>query len=441
MEHKRKKYMIEFGLFLIISNIWLGKITDIFNLQSILLIINICIWFAILFILYRNKILVFEGKNLKDRIIDNKILIIYMTLVISIIGMNVYNKLTGNVIEGIFLVSLIPLFLYSIKVNDIFKITLSATETSMLLFTILSVIFAPAMNYQYRGILINPNSTAIFMVFVFCITAYGYVIKAKRKMLHLICCGLAIGYVFFIESRAAEITIIAIIGLWLVHFIIKGEFTRKIKSISLIVIIGVIMSMCVAYIQNDISIYMYKNVFDEQISIYQLHSDNDRIHIGNDKRKINNDVNIEDDVNLIESLEDNRLLNGGDDFTTGRTNLWKAHIEEIGILGHSQGIELNNQVRTAHNTYIHIAYIDGLFSGILLLVFNIGIGIISLKQYIKNKNDRNAMALIAIIVYGMYSMVETVYFPLATHMALLFYLSIINVCQNKISFNELETDK
>ena len=423
------KYMLEFGIFLIISNAWLGKITDEINMQPILLVINICIWITMLFILYRSKILVCEEKKTKNIIANNKVLIIYLILVISIIIMNIYNELTGNIIEGIFLLLLIPLFLYPIRTIDIFKTTLNATEASMIVFSGLSIFFAPAMNYQYRGILINANSTAVFMVFVFIITSYGFIVEINKRLLHLICCGVSIGYIFFIESRAAEITVIVTIVLWLGHFLINREKLRaNLVSISAIIIMSLIMPTCIAYIQKDVSHCIYKNVLKEEFSIYELHYDKDKIHSENTTN------------GLIEDIEKNRLFNVRSDFTSGRTKLWKAHIDEISILGHNKGIELDNQVRTAHNTYIHIAYIDGIISGILLLIFNISIGVLALKQYINNKSNRNAMTLISIIIYGMYSMVETVYFPLTTHIAFLFYLAIINVYQNKNNIENLEME-
>ena len=439
MVNRRLVFEIEFCLFFIITNIWLGKITEKINLQSIFLLVNICICLVMMHILYRSGILVLNRKQLKNKIVKNKLLIIYAILCISIIGMNIYNHSIGNITEGLFLLLMMLLFLYPIKNIDFFNVVLRATEASMILFVVLSIIFAPAMNFQYRGILINANSTAVFMVFVFLITLYGFIVKNSRRLLHLICCGLSIGYIFFIESRAAEIAVIVTIVLWIGHFVInKKNLKASLISISTIIIISLIMPTCVSLIQNDVSYCIYKNVLNEQFSIYELHYDEDRINIGNSVNSNNKDK--EKSKNIIESVEENRLFSSGTDFTTGRTELWKAHIDEIGILGHNKGIELNNQVRTAHNTYIHIAYIDGIASGILLLIFNISIGVLALKQYINNKSNRNAMTLFSIIIYGMYSMVETMYFPLTTHIVFLFYLAIMNVYQNKSNIENSGTE-
>ena len=209
--------------------------------------------------------------------------------------------------------------------------------------------------------------------------------------------------------------------LWLIHFNIKKKnVVKNVYRMVSVVIVSTLMCVCVPYIHNTFSYAIYENVFDSQFTIYDLHSDRDRIQLFSNHEIHGNDTG------------ENRLIEKQEDFTSGRMDLWKAHIEEIGILGHSEGISLNNQVRTAHNTYISMAYVNGVFSGILLIFFNIGIGLLSIRKYIKDKSNINAMLVITIVMYGMYSVVETMYYPLSSYMVFLFYIAVIELFQKSL---------
>lgn len=417
-----KKLVISSCLFLIITNIWIRTLINIVDLTPFILVINSILLIILECILYKDGLIdlkkIYAIENIKRR----KILIIYILFIVCTISMSIYNGLWGNLIECFVLVLCIPFFTMKYINKDIFQIILKPTELSFVIFVILSIMLAPETNLQYRGILINPNATAVFMVFVFIVTLYG-VIKCNKIsiLLHIGFCSISVGYIFFIESRAAEIVVIAVVFLWLIHFNIKKKnVIKNVYRMVSVVIVSALMCICVPYIHNTFSYVIYENVFDSQFTIYDLHSDRERIQLFS-----NHEIHEKD-------MSENRLIEKREEFTSGRMDLWKAHIEEVGILGHSEGILLNNQVRTAHNTYISMAYVNGIFSGILLLFFNIGIGILSIRKYIKDKSDINAMLIITIVMYGMYSVVETMYYPLTSYMVFLFYIAIIELFQKSL---------
>lgn len=417
-----KNLVISSCLFLIITNIWVRTLIDVVDLTPFILVINSILLIILECILYKDGLIDFKKIYVIENIKRRKILIIYILFIICAISMSIYNGLWGDLFECFVLVLCIPFFNMKYINKDIFHIILKPTELSFVIFVILSIMLAPETNLQYRGILINPNATAVFMVFVFIVTLYG-VIKCNKIsiLLHIGFCGISVGYIFFIESRAAEIVVIAVVFLWLIHFNIKKKnVIKNVYRMVSVVIVSTLMCVCVPYIHNTFSYAIYENVFDSQFTIYDLHSDRDRIQLFSNHEIHGNDTG------------ENRLIEKQEDFTSGRMDLWKAHIEEIGILGHSEGISLNNQVRTAHNTYISMAYVNGVFSGILLIFFNIGIGLLSIRKYIKDKSNINAMLVITIVMYGMYSVVETMYYPLSSYMVFLFYIAVIELFQKSL---------
>ena len=64
---------------------------------------------------------------------------------------------------------------------------------------------------------------------------------------------------------------------------------------------------------------------------------------------------------------------------------------------------------SAHNTYIHLAYCFGLLCGVFYLLYNISVGIVSIKLMANKKNLLYIINFIMVLCYGIVTLVETSY--------------------------------
>ncbi len=421
---KNKISLVELCIFIIITMTWAYNITNFLNLQKVAIVVNTAMLFVIAYV--TNKSSSDGVKNNKNDIINflnkNKELYVFIVYVVTSLLMNIYNRLYGNVWEYMVLLLLV-LIMYRQK-KSILLFMYRPIVISFLLFVALSILFAPGSNMQYRAILINPNSSAIFIltVYIICSTNFMYSYNKYRVSSFLITC-ISSGYIFYIESRAAEICVIVSVIIYIIDsFRQKNKFQSICKSISLI-LLSIIIFWGIPFIHSNVSVYIYENIYEYNFSIYDLHNDRDRIII--DELKVDkNHIDSNSAKKNKNKIEENRLFKESGDYTTGRIDLWKIYGEKIELLGHSAPIEFNNQMRTAHNTYIHIAYINGLIAGISLLIFNIIIGIKALVKLIKRDDNEYMLVFISVLIYGTYTMIETLYSPLISSLTFLYYISI-----------------
>lgn len=423
-------------IFLIVSNIWLFQTIVSSSAAALLLLTNTSLFLIIIFLLYKNDYLCLSKKYISKTIYRNKVLWLYIGFVFTAFLMNIYNNLPGNILQRSALILFVPIFIMPIIKRNIFIFFLVPVETSFSLFMLLSFFLAPVTDSQYRAILINANSSATFVIFVVIISCYGILTSHHWRIIHIIFCGLAIGYIILIESRASQAATLLLFILLLAHFLFNNKEALKTHLCEIVKMFGwmLLAAILVSFLQTNISPLIAKAIFDNSNSYYemQITKENEAETTLNsaDASKENNEKGTQYNSEEKDAIEQSEWFLTLDRFTSGRMTLGKAYMEEIGLLGHSNAIVVENQTRTAHNTYIQIAYTDGIISGFLLLTFNIAVGLIALKKYLKYKNLNSAMDLIIIFIYGMYSMVETMFDPLSTYIPLLFYITIVNLFHN-----------
>lgn len=104
------------------------------------------------------------------------------------------------------------------------------------------------------------------------------------------------------------------------------------------------------------------------------------------------------------------------DLSNGRFDIFRAYLKAIGWESHEDfaaidpdtGIEYAH----AHNAFLQISYLFGLFAGILFLIVSVLSWITSIIYFVKNKQNKEAMLpFLMMTIFGITSMVEWTFNP------------------------------
>ena len=271
---------------------------------------------------------------------------------------------------------------------------MNALISNFYIIVIISVlIIDPDQQRQYSGIMINPNTLGLI-----CLTtliAFVFKIYFASRGIHYIGAGVALAVLFFTQSRTSLICAVVLLVIILIY-VIKNKKYEALKLGKLLISVAFMAVMFVLVFHISPALpgghdYVEKNWIREEVKEGEREVD-------------------------LESREFDRLtesMSGDRDFTTGRMAIWEAYIEGIKLSPNDDDTApvVNGEKLeiSAHNTYIHLAYCFGLLCGVAYLLFNICVGIISLKRLKTNKHFLALLNLVTVISYGIVTLVETSY--------------------------------
>ena len=354
------------------------------------------------------------------------IILIFIAMQIGIAG--IYLKVAGAVAEGLTLGFILPIgyaIIIGRNINYYKLIDMMACAMCINFYVIIlvSVFIAPWGDIRYRAILINSNTFAILLVAAFALFIFVTMqngIALKKRYCYIFTTGLCGGFIIVTESRTAIICMILTLIGWMIFQIFntakRKEYIKSIIAIIAIIIVAIpgIIGILTYFTGNLMQFEESKFGKSFIIYDYQVSSEQYREITGQD----GNDGTLE-----------NRF---SDYSSSGRSDLWRIHLKNVKLYGHNEPIEFHDQTRTAHNSYIQLAYSYGIVCGISFLIFNCLIGIASLKELIRKKNDRVVwFRFMVVLIYGIYTMVETVYFPYYQHISFLFWVMIAPLLARK----------
>ena len=132
------------------------------------------------------------------------------------------------------------------------------------------------------------------------------------------------------------------------------------------------------------------------------------------EREIEQGSLSEDQISSWESIFDLEPADGTEDFSNGRTDLYKLYLAELNISGHEQmGVALpdGNMSIHAHNIYIQFAYDHGILMGIMFIIWGGYAFIRAIIYYKKNTENENyaGAPLVIILAMATMGMVEWVF--------------------------------
>ena len=279
------------------------------------------------------------------------------------------------------------------KVGMIMRRLCGSVTANFYIIIIVSLIVAdPNEQTQYSGIIVNPNTLGLFSVVAF--IAFIYNIYRRQKLYDYAGLGLTVITVYMSQSRTSLICVV-IAAVFIIIALLKSR-ERGIAGVkqATIVILAAAALFCAVFYLSPISEKVHDYVNKELMR--------------EEARDSIRDVEMEERNfdRIIQGIEDG-------DFTTGRLDIWMGYLSQIGLTpnGDDEQLIINGEEinMSAHNTYIHLAYCFGLLCGVFYLLYNISVGIVSLKLLVERKNLLYIINFIIVLCYGVVTLVETSY--------------------------------
>ena len=279
------------------------------------------------------------------------------------------------------------------KVGMIMRRLCWSVTANFYIIIVLSLIAAdPNEQTQYSGIIVNPNTLGLFSFVAF--IAFIYNIYRRRKLYDYAGLGLAAITVYMTQSRTSLIcVVVATVFIIIALLKSKDRSAVGIKQLA-VAILAAVALFCAVFYLSPIS--------------EKTHDYINTTLIRDEARENIRDVEMEERNfdRLIQSIE-------GGNFTTGRLGIWQIYLSQTGIApnGDDEPLIVNGEEinMSAHNTYIHLAYCFGLLCGVFYLLYNISVGIVSIKLMANKKNLLYIINFIMVLCYGIVTLVETSY--------------------------------
>ena len=373
---------------LLVFMTWISKANDMLNSRSI---------YIISFVLYVCLILILnEGKF--SYIKTNLLIKLYFLYSGVFILGSILSHRIGSLLIGIIYIIIFPLISYVLfdksKIKKFLDSFFNAIIINFVVIFICSVILINAGKLnQYGGIVNNANSFSL-LALIGLIAAIYKNHENKSSYIWSVMIGVCLGSILVAQSRTVLICISVNLIIWIIYSIINKNICIKIKKIIIIIILAIVSSISL--------------LFFHQAVVWLLGIDTGGII---DPFKV-------------------RIAHGFDGYgtiTTGRYEIWTSYLSDLNIFPHNdsempliggEAIEFS-----AHNTYLHIGYCFGLLCGVMYLIYNIFVGIKSLKMIVKKRNDfTSIMVFIIILNYGIVTLVETLYDPIVNTLCLSYWV-------------------
>ena len=322
---------------------------------------------------------------------------------LSIIGYSfllngLYYSVLAYLLIGVIFCVVIPLqnivFFANARQQVLEKIAIGIL-ISFVLFIIISIIIGPALDYnQYESILVNPNTLGNYMIIV--TTASFFMIYSKHKSdskyiyLYYIILSMGVIFAIYSNSRTSMIaifmqffTIGTILILQRICFRNRKGILYLLRQGAVFLILTAVLFFTMFFVLTDVKKAIIKAVPDIQTT------------------KQCEDITLEDMLSRMSTRYSKGIKTNSsegnvdnDEFTSGRKDIWKQFINNIGFMGHEEEgrkiIEENRsyQNTNAHNVYIQVGYSAGIIAGVAMILLMLLVAkdlFVSLYKFIRRK--------------------------------------------------------
>ncbi len=214
-------------------------------------------------------------------------------------------------------------------------------------FIIVSLITVPITSEAFGGLAGNANAVGQYICAVIPLILYKYHLESankKEKVILITFLAIIMSTVFYTRSRTTTLAVGMGILVWL--FCKKYIFLAKWKEIVKIILIISFLSCSLTY------------------GILQINS---VIHTSQKQQEAKMDDVVGGYVERIEGKD--KHAGGVENYSSGRTGIWKKVIESVNILGHPSREHIvtdrNGDVgANAHNNFLQFTYDQGIFGGL-----------------------------------------------------------------------------
>ena len=304
-------------------------------------------------------------------------------ILLSVIGYSfifngIYYAVFAYLLIGTIFCAVVPLqnivFFASAR-KQILKKLAEGILLSFVIFVVISILIGPALGQdQYESILVNPNTLGNYMSIV--TTASLFMIYNKYKLhskyiyFYYIILSICVIFTIYSNSRSSIIAIfmqffaigLVLILQRLISYNWKGILNLLKQGVCFLIITAVLF-FAMFYILTDVKKSIINIVPD-----FQITKQCEEITVRDMLSRMSIRYTKGIKTNTFEPSVDN------DEFTSGRKDIWKQLIMNIGLKGHKEEgrkiIEENRayQNTNAHNVYIQVGYSAGIIAGIAMIL-------------------------------------------------------------------------
>ena len=308
-----------------------------------------------------------------------------------------------------------------------------AVSAGVILFFVYCMICHPYDgDTAYQGISVNPNSNGLIAVGGAIASLYMLLVEStyKSKIIYIISLGMSVTLSYISLSRASIISIIMVFAVFIIY-IIRIRFRDK-RTIAGIAAVVVIIAVTFA-----------------SVGVYKAILVNVTPHISQHIGEVFISEVYADDASKNPLIQKFQKSDNIDVMTSGRTVIWKNYLKEINVLGNERGdrglyIDEIGMKKSAHNTYIEIAYRSGIFAGISYLIVVICAVIFSMRAVFGKKyfDIYNAFIPMSVVAFFVLSNIERAVFPVEKIHIFMFFIAITPlfsmkfICMNKKEIND-----
>ena len=307
---------------------------------------------------------------------------------------------------------------------------------SFLFFAVVSIFFFPINTVNYGSFFANRNRTSLYLVAVF-VCIFIYILPAKKYSLRVFLADILLGFVaatiYYTNCRTGMVsTALCFICTSLFQLYLHWKDWRRVFLVQLLPIAAATVLLVPS------AIYIYHGGYQLKTSIQAIFTSPGEEPVPNDPVEPApvEPAPVEPPSVVLDTMNDynDQRFNTADknlnDYTAGRAELWRIHLEQVGFLGNPPGKVLYRadgavEGRSAHFTIIQFSYDFGALAGIFLLAFNLLAGLASIRYAIKRRELKYALWPFAVaIIFGGNSVMEAIGHPAQCVLDLLYFLSL-----------------
>lgn len=286
-----------------------------------------------------------------------------------------------------------------------------------LLSAVATIMFAPisekSIGAQYIGLTDNPNIFGMISISVTAASLYMIFLKRKFYVIYAVLAGVYATFIWLTVSRTAIFVLVMQVIAWLIITVRTYFPKEKVKSIAFVALTMVIM-ITSAFLTNT----ALQNDIVAEAKTETVMSENYQI--------------ADSEVDAVKNRFDfsNKSL---EEFTSGRTDIWKWYIDKISWRGHdctNHEVEIAPGViyHNAHNTVLEISYRFGWPAGVAYAIFMLVMVVALIIGGLIRANRKYTIFIILLtIAYFIEAMLDVMTIPFERGPVLMFYMALIGV--------------
>ncbi len=306
--------------------------------------------------------------------------------------------------------------------DKLFELVAKSTLLCMILFLLVNFILNPVIPdwTGYQGVTGNSNSIGIACVAMF--VAAMSLIKTKGNMRYIypLAAGAAFCFAWLAASRASMLAMIVVSLAWIIGYRNEGK-----KALSVILSILLIVASFAAL-----------NTLAHVVSAFKLQAQasatatEETDAVAEDSTSSSEEAAVEAADPIEDDFALQKITQSSDINTasSGRIEIWKFYLSEIGLLGHADKPEVTAYGGTvsAHNTYLEISYRSGIIAGLLYAFVAVYAAVYSFKYMFdrKRKDNRWIFIPLAVMAFGVMSHLERAIYPVEKIHIFMYFIAL-----------------